>query len=176
MSNHVHLIVIPHRADAVALTLKQTHGRYASYWNAAHRSSVHAWQGRYYSCLLDSPHLWAALRYAERNPVRAGMVAEPEEWLWSSAAAHCGQAAPDPCLDMEMFRARWDVEAWREYLHAGESESEIAALRQCTHTGRPLGTPEFIKHAEARDQGQGFKTRIAARTWSESWPLEQPTK
>jgi hypothetical protein len=58
------------------------------------------------------------------------MVAEPEGWMWSSAAAHCSKAAPEPCLDMEMFRERWDVEAWREYLAMGETESEIAALRQ----------------------------------------------
>ena len=38
MSNHVHLIVVPRRADALALALKDTHGRYAAYWNAAHRS------------------------------------------------------------------------------------------------------------------------------------------
>jgi putative transposase len=44
MSNHVHL-----------------HGRYASYWNATHHSSGHVWQGRYYCCPLDEPHLWEAL-------------------------------------------------------------------------------------------------------------------
>jgi len=36
MSNHVHLVVIPQTTRALAATLKQTHGRYASYWNAAH--------------------------------------------------------------------------------------------------------------------------------------------
>jgi putative transposase len=36
MSNHIHLIAIPHKVDALAQALKQTHGRYASYWNAAH--------------------------------------------------------------------------------------------------------------------------------------------
>ena len=45
MSNPVHLIAVPRRADALALALKQTHGRYASYWNAAHGSSGHVWQG-----------------------------------------------------------------------------------------------------------------------------------
>jgi putative transposase len=73
MSNHVHLVVIPHSKEALALAMKQTHGRYASYWNARRTSSGHAWQGRFYSCPLDSPHLWEALRYAELNPVRAGM-------------------------------------------------------------------------------------------------------
>src|SRR6266403_2932622 len=144
MSNHVHLIVVPRKPDALALSLKQTHGRYASYWNAAHRSSGHVWQGRFYSCPLDSYHLWVALRYIELNPVRAGLVAEAESWPRSSAAAHFGSGEPDTGLDMEMWRMRWSMETWREYLAAGEAESEIAAIRQCTHTGRPLGTPEFI--------------------------------
>ncbi len=148
MSNHVHLVGIPRKADAWALAMKQTHGRYASYWNAAHRSSGHVWQGRFYSCPLDSYHLWVALRYVELNPVRAGLVAKVESWPWSSAATHCGSGEPDTCLEMEMWNKRWSVETWREYLAAGEMEPEIAAIRQCTHTGRPLGTPEFVHTLE----------------------------
>ena len=67
MSNHIHLIAIAHKVDALAQALKQTHGRYASYWNAAHQSNGHVWQGRYYSCPLDQSHLWEALRYTELN-------------------------------------------------------------------------------------------------------------
>ena len=49
---------------------------------------------------------------------------------------------------MELWRARWDSNAWREYLGAEESESEVAAIRQCTHTGRPLGAAEFVQGLE----------------------------
>jgi putative transposase len=70
MSNHIHLIAVPRTADGLAQALKHTHGRYASYWNAAHQSNGHVWQGRYYSCPLDEPHLWEALRYTELNPLR----------------------------------------------------------------------------------------------------------
>jgi putative transposase len=41
MSNHVHLLVVPRKGDSLARALKQTHGRYASFWNATHRSSGH---------------------------------------------------------------------------------------------------------------------------------------
>src|SRR5271154_3583605 len=34
MSNHVHLIAVPRTSEALAQTLKHTHGRYASYWNS----------------------------------------------------------------------------------------------------------------------------------------------
>jgi len=32
------------------------------------------------------------------------------------------------------------------------SDAEHTAIRQCTHTGRPLGTPEFIAALEERMQ------------------------
>ena len=88
MSSHVHLVVIPRRTEVLAETFHQVHGRYAAYWNASHASSGHVWQGRFYSCPMDPGHRWTALRYAELNPVRAGMAAEAAGWPWSSAAAH----------------------------------------------------------------------------------------
>jgi putative transposase len=148
MSNHVHMVLIPHQSESLALALKATHGRYAAYWNAAHTISGHAWQGRFYSCPMDEGHLWQALRYTELNPVRAGMVDNAAAWAWSSAAAHCGTAAPDDTLAMEMWNRRWTAATWRQYLEEGESESELKALRRSTYTGRPLGSVEFIARLE----------------------------
>jgi putative transposase len=147
MSNHVHLIVVPRTADALAQTLKHTHGRYAAYWNARRSSSGHVWQGRFYSCPLDDSHLWAALRYAELNPVRAGLVPAAQEWRWSSAAAHCGVVS-DSMLEMRRWQKQWSAEEWNNYLTAGESQTYVNALRQCTHTGRPLGPPDFVANLE----------------------------
>jgi len=148
MSNHVHLIVVPGSPEALAQTLKHAHGRYASYWNTRNSSTGHVWQGRFYSCPLGETHLWEALRYVEMNPVRAGMVAAAEHWRWSSAAAHCGSGAADNWLEMERLRKRWTVAEWRDHLVAGESPAGIAALRQYTHTGRPLGSAEFVEALE----------------------------
>ena len=150
MTNHVHLIAVPHRPDALWQSLKQAHGRYASYWNAQRCSSGHVWQGRFYSCPLDHEHLWAGLRYVELNPVRARMVETPEAWQWSSAAAHCGLAHPDPILDTERWRKRWTLAEWRRYLGEDESAEEVSALRQATHTGRPMGSDEFVEALEQR--------------------------
>jgi len=49
MSNHVHGVVIPRGPEALPVGFQQVHGRYASYWNVAHASSGHVWQGRFYS-------------------------------------------------------------------------------------------------------------------------------
>jgi len=148
MSNHIHLVAIPRKADVLALALKDTHGRFASYWNAIHYSSGHVWQGRYYSCPLDEPHLWEALRYTELNPVRASLVTRAECWEWSSAVAHCGAATADAWLAMDLWRSRWSAGTWRAYLDVGETESELAAIRHSTHTGRPLGSAEFARTLE----------------------------
>jgi len=152
MSNHVHLVMVPHQPDALAAMLKHTHGRYAAYWNAKYGSSGHVWQGRFYSCPLDRPHLWEALRYVELNPVRAGLVFGAESWRWSSAAIHCGATAAGDWLDMEAWGARWNAASWREYLRAAPGESEITAIRQSTHTGRPLGKEDFVRDLEQRTQ------------------------
>ncbi len=148
MSNHVHLVVIPRKIDSLLLTLKNTHGRYATYWNASHTSSGHAWQGRFYSCPLDLTHLWRALRYTELNPVRARMVSTAEAYRWSSAGAHCGSAKPDLALETELWEQQWNSQTWKEYLSQAGAEDDAEKIRQCTHTGRPLGGVEFVKTLE----------------------------
>ena len=148
MSNHVHLVAVPPKAEVLAHALKETHGRFASYWNALHRSTGHVWQGRYYSCPLDEAHLWEALRYTELNPVRASLVAKAECWDWSSATVHCGAHSTEAWLAMHLWRGRWTPVTWREYLDAGLTESQLAAIRRSTYSGRPLGSQEFIRMLE----------------------------
>ena len=111
MSNHVHLAVIPRRAEALARALKHPHGRYAAYGNAAHTSSGHAWQERFYSCPLDEAHGWQALRYAELNPVRAKMVAEAVEWPRSSVHARLYGKE-----EQKKLLSPWPLEEPRDYL------------------------------------------------------------
>jgi putative transposase len=148
MLNHVHLVAVPPQADVLARALKETHGRFASYWNALHHSTGHVWQGRYYSCPLDEPHLWEALRYTELNPVRASLVTRAECWDGSSAAAHCGADSIGPRLAMHLWRGRWSAVTWRAYLDAGVTESQLAAIRRSTYSGRPLGSQEFTHTLE----------------------------
>jgi putative transposase len=151
MSNHIHLVAVPRESDSLAQALKQTHGRYATYWNATYGSSGHVWQGRFYSCPLDNDHLWIALRYVERNPVRAGMVKEACAWPWSSAATHCGGSLLDS-LDLQLWNKRWSAVTWREYLGEAENKSQIEAIRRSTHTGRPLGGEDFVHSLEEATQ------------------------
>lgn len=144
MSNHIHMIVVPRRTEALRLALKHTHGLYVACFSARHASSGHLWQGRYVFCALDEPHLWAALRYAELSPVRARITGAPQDYAWSSARAHCGQEEAPPWLETDDFRAAWSVQRWREYLSEEATEKEADAVRACTHTGRLPGSPSFV--------------------------------
>ena len=168
MSNHVHLVAVPQSKDALARSLKQTHGRFASYWNAVNRSSGHVWQGRYYSCPLDDTHLWEALRYTELNPVRASLVTSAKDWPWSSAAAHCGTGPIGPCLSFDAWERRWSCDEWRAYLQATQPESSRKAIRDSTFSGRPLGSAEFTRALERQEHRPLIKQKPGPKKRSEA--------
>ena len=76
MTNHVHLVAVPERADSFARGLGRAHYLYARALHERRGGSGHLWQNRFFSCPLDRDHLWTALRYVDLNPVRAGLVEE----------------------------------------------------------------------------------------------------
>jgi hypothetical protein len=59
---------------------------------------------------------------------------------------------------MELWRGNWSAAGWREYLEAGESQATLAAIRHNTHTGRPLGSADFLSAVERQT-----KRRLALR-------------
>jgi hypothetical protein len=61
---------------------------------------------------------------------------------------HCNPDASDKLLEMDWWRKRWTAAEWSEYVAAGECQIDLSALRQCTHTGRPLGTSGFVAGLE----------------------------
>ena len=91
MTNHVHFIVVPRTEDGLARVFNTLHMRYAQYINKRKGVTGHLWQGRFFSCLLDETHLYRAIRYVERNPVRAKMTSEAWGYKWSSASEHIMQ-------------------------------------------------------------------------------------
>jgi putative transposase len=104
------------------------------------------WANRFYSCPLDDPHLWKAAKYVELNPVRAGLVAQAEDWPWSSARRHA-LGEPDELLSVQRpFPGA--IEDWAGWLREGLSDEEVEMLRRHTRTGRPLGEIGFIERLE----------------------------
>ena len=143
MTNHIHLVVVPEEADSLALCIQRVHGRYAQYLNTRRQRSGHLWQNRFFSCPLDERHLWIALGYVERNPVRAGMVARAADHQWSSAAAHLGKRDTTRVLDF--WESHGGADTWRQLIDSNEDESDRRKLRRATFAGQPLGSDEFVK-------------------------------
>lgn len=143
MSNHIHLVVLPHCADGMANTLRILHTRYSQMINARFRWSGHLWQGRFFSTALDDAHLWAAVRYVEGNPVRAGLVKKAEDYRWSSAASHLGLAQNELLKGGTMWSTA--VEGWQLELERLEDEDVLEMIRARTHSGFPCGNEEFVQ-------------------------------
>ena len=151
MTNHVHLVVVPERADSLAVLFRRVHGRYAQYINVRRRRSGHLWQARFYSCPLSESHLEIALRYVEQNPCRAQMVRLPEHYRWSSAASHLGlKSDRSGVLDAEFAKRAGGAETWRQIHAAAEVPDRVLLLRRCTYAGRPFGEQEFVERLEQR--------------------------
>ncbi len=144
MSNHVHLIVVPHEADSLARGIGEAHRLYTRAINFSQGVRGYLFQGRFYSCALDERHLVAAIRYVLRNPVRAGMVKQAREYRWSSAAFHMGLRETDLLVEkIDEFGLELE---WAEMLRT--DPEEIPTLREKARTGRPCGDDEFVRRAE----------------------------
>ncbi len=84
MTNHDHLFVETPQPN-LASGMQYLNGSYTSYFNRRHRRVGHLFQGRYQAVLVENEgHYHEISRYVHLNPVRAGMVPRPEDWLWSS--------------------------------------------------------------------------------------------
>jgi len=84
MPNHYHLVI--ETADAnLAAGMRQLNGVYTQRHNRRHCRVRHLLQGRYKAIVVDKDnYLLELARYVVLNPVRAGMVAHPGQWIWSS--------------------------------------------------------------------------------------------
>ena len=149
MSNHVHLILIPSTEDGLQKLLKPLHMRYAQRLNRARLQQGHIWQGRYFSSALDHDYFRAALRYVERNPVRARMVEKAEDYQWSSARGHCGLVDDALLKARPAWRKQWgDIGNWSHWLGEPDAEQTLLVLRRNAMMGLPCGSEKFIKSAE----------------------------
>jgi putative transposase len=88
MPNHVHLILLPTRADGLGPAVGEAHRRYTNFINARARWTGHLFQSRFASVAMDELHLLAAVSYVSLNPVRAGLAGYAADWAWSSVRAH----------------------------------------------------------------------------------------
>lgn len=148
MTNHVHLLVVGREKNSLAKAIGIAHQRYSLLLNKRYGWTGHLWANRYYSSALDGEHLWAAIKYIELNPVRAGIVADATEYPWSSARAHA-QGQQDELLSVSSpFPGV--VDDWQAWLECGLEPGTLERLRRRTSTGRPCGSEQFVRTLEKR--------------------------
>jgi putative transposase len=143
MTNHVHLICVPEAPDSLGRVMRPLQMLQAQRVNADRGFRGHLWADRYFTCALDEAHLWHAVRYVERNPVRARLVRSAEAYPWSSAPAHCG-LRPDPVLSPDLPLID-HIDDWAEWLHGWDDEAHLDQIRRRTRSGRPWGTDAFAE-------------------------------
>lgn len=147
MPNHVHLVVVPKRAQGLARALGETHRRYTRMINFRKKWRGFLWQGRFASFPLEDDYLFQVVRYVELNPVRARLVKRPGDYRWSSARSHL-TGEPDPLLSACPLQD--GAMDWQEYLRRRSDESEIGEIRRHVRTGRPLGSRKFLAYLEKK--------------------------
>ncbi len=149
MTNHIHLVLIPSTEDGLRKVLKPLHMRHAQRVNRLRGQQGHVWQGRYFSSVLDGGYFRAALRYVERNPVRARMVRKAENYRWSSARGHCGRVADPVLKGKQQWRKDFaDIGDWSAWLAEPDAEEALLVLRRNAMMGLPCGSDRFIRKIE----------------------------
>jgi putative transposase len=102
---------------------------------------------------LSESHHWVALRYVEQNPCHAFLVQKPEDYRWSSAAAHLREGKDAlGVLDMEFWSKAGGAGTWREMHTAAESAERLLLPRRCTYAGRGYGEEDFVARLEQQLQ------------------------
>ncbi|HUR35338.1 MAG TPA: transposase [Vicinamibacterales bacterium] len=135
MTNHVHLIATPEAEDSVPGFMKEVGERYSRYFNDTYSRSGTPWDGRYKAILLRDERYWlTCLRYVEQNPVRAGMVAQPEHYTWSSYLSHAFARSsdwlkPHPVFDALAPSATERATVYRRISNAALTDDEVRTLR-----------------------------------------------
>ena len=123
--------------------------RYAYYYCKTHKWNGQVFQRMYKSIPIgEDAYLLGCGRYIERNPVRAGLVRRAEDYLWSSAAAHCGLR--DDVLLSGNCPLLLQITDWSEWLKIDSDDEVRTAIRRHTATGRPLGSREFLMRIGAQ--------------------------
>lgn len=101
MDNHAHML-IKEEIDDISRIMRRINTSYANYFNIKYDRVGHVFQGRYISeAIEDDRYLLAAVRYIHNNPVKAGIVKEPQEFTWSSYNSYLGKESFESIISID---------------------------------------------------------------------------
>jgi putative transposase len=173
MANHVHLLMTSQRDGGVSQTMQQTASSYGRYVNRRYQRTGTLWEGRFRSSPVDTDYYClACYRYIELNPVRAGIVAHPDDYRWSSYRENTGRRGLSVVVPHASYLALATSPEERQTRYAaivgaGLAERTVEEIRQSTARGTPLGSPAFREAIESesgvrlgsRDRGRPRKSQ-----------------
>ncbi len=177
MSNHYHLLVQTPDGN-LAKGMRQLNGVYTQRSNRRHGRVGHLFQGRYQSILVDGDaYLLALSRYVVLNPVRAGIVATPDEWPWSSFKAMVGQATGQEWLAADGLLAHFGqkrAEARRRYRQFVMEDTGEQSIWKDLNRQVFLGDHQFVSRMQAKLDNEPLNVNIPkAQRRSPAKPLEE---
>jgi putative transposase len=146
MTNHVHFVAVPEKPNSIAKVFHWCNGIYDKCFNAKYGLTGNAWESRPHSSVLDEGYTFNAIRYVERNPVRARMVPNASDYQWSSARVHCG-IGDDPLVDLSWPGLK-EIGDWAAWVDIPNNQVDDCTLRKNTFTGRPCGDQSFVRSIE----------------------------
>jgi len=160
MTNHYHLIVeTPH--SNLHEIMHYINSSYTTYINRKRGRAGHLFQGRYKAILVDKDtYLLELSRYLHLNPVRAGIVARPEEYPHSSYRSYIRKEKEDIVhrdliLEMISQRRKEGPKSYKEYVERAIGE-KYESLFKNIYAGVILGSRSFIKQTLERLTGELF--------------------
>ncbi len=154
MTNHVHLLVTPETRASISRMMQYVGRRYVPYVNRVYGRSGTLWEGRFKGAPIDGEaYLLACSRYIELNPVRAGMVARPADYRWSSYRANAlGEVdrllSPHPVFLALAGEPVARCGAYRALFRGQVDDRQLDGIRSTLQTGTPLGGDRFRARIE----------------------------
>lgn len=145
MSNHFHLMVTPDTATGLSRGMQSLGRRYVRYFNDRYTRTGTLWEGRFRTALIVDERYWlTCLRYVEMNPVRAGLVAAPDAYRWSSYRAHAFGVrdlvlTPHVVFEALATTADHRQQAWRRMCVPESHNEHLDALRKSIAQGVVIG-------------------------------------
>ena len=164
MSNHFHLLATPQTAEGLPKMMQAVGRSYVRYFNDTQKRSGTLWEGRYKSTLIQTDrYLLACMVYIDLNPVRAGLVSQPQDYPWSSHLHYRGVRSDRLITPHTLY---WELgntpfareAAYADLVHAGINPVQQTALTDATLRGWALGEPDFVADLQKRTQRRVAKT------------------
>ena len=164
MSNHFHLLATPQTEDGLPKMMQAVGRSYVRYFNYAQGRSGTLWEGRYKSTVIQADrYLLACMAYIDLNPVRAGLVSAPSDYLWSSHLHYLGARMDRLITPHSLY---WELgntpfareAAYADLVQAGVNPVQQAALTDATLRGWALGESDFVADLQKQTTRRVAKT------------------